>query len=1230
MNKMQRQVLVLLVSSSLLISGCDLLKGGGSGGVPRPEPQPEPEAKSFLVTGRVENSVTYKPVAGAVVSLDDQKLTATTDNQGVFTFTIPDTQRPSQAKVSINADGFASNQIILQIPQNIPFVSVSAKVKPVTLRQVVSLASGISTGVSKPLLKSLGFGSFNGVVLSTPDGQLHLGLPGSTLRKMKSTLQASTDTLIAEITTGDPTRELDIMPGDFRAEDEKAKAELAASEIRLESVSFSEITLKDEAGNVVQPPAGSILPISMRLPDTLQETYKELFNQGQRFIPWYSYDSKEGVWKREKEAGLVMVDENLDGVNDTLYARAEATHFSWWNVDWPSVVRACIKVTVKDKNGLPVPGATVFAEMAGNYTQVNGVADSKGEFTGMVKRNTMVRLWAEAGGVKGEAITTTVSQVAPLELGGETGGFCSAVSLSLHPVTISGRVINQKGEPLAKVTVSASSGSGAISNEDGRFTLLTVPNSTIEISFSTTLNDITYTAAKTVTTLKDDVDIGNVVINTQAVAMTGSICLIKADGTEGPLDGAYIFADNGQKTRTSNGGQYKIFAAKNADSPVSLKVRIFYHDPTSGVDLSEDLNVVINPGDTSVVIPKTCLVQKTVTIRGQVKGTDCEKQGPLPRVSVGTSFGVAASTNNEGRYELVTPSDTPVEITATYIAAESGITTVQSITVNSGASDVDGIDFALDISTNSFIRGKVSDPSGRVIKNVDVLTDRNGRSTTDENGVYFVKAPIDKDIALAYSIPGVILKNETVRSLGKCLTLTHDVVLSVTSLPPFVKSVQLTPPAVQTGESAAITVSVADPDTSTLSYSITSGGGTATPSSGTISGADALNGGKFNFTWSAPSIEGWYTIVLTIDDQTGNSISHRINVEVKANRPPIILSMILSSQKVRPGDTAHASVIAFDPDGDTLNYSWTAPDAWGSSSLARVNLAIPVSTTEGSYPITATVSDNKGHAVSQSLTLLVVLNRPPAILFAKGEPTQIKSGEKANLIGDASDPDGDPLTFRWIQKGTGNVLSNEKTAVFTAPDVISDTPFRFVFEASDARATTVSQEVVVTVFPLGKNTPPSVTLKADRTTVHPLETVLLTATASDAENDPLTFTWSTSGGSVAGSGLTATWTAPSTTGGFTVTVLASDGKESTASLVHITVSEKPIPTVSGHVRDTSGNSVSRALVELYDQTDRARFDQQTATDTNGYYEYFDVPSGRYFLVVKRDGFTIESKEVIVP
>jgi hypothetical protein len=71
-------------------------------------------------------------------------------------------------------------------------------------------------------------------------------------------------------------------------------------------------------------------------------------------------------------------------------------------------------------------------------------------------------------------------------------------------------------------------------------------------------------------------------------------------------------------------------------------------------------------------------------------------------------------------------------------------------------------------------------------------------------------------------------------------------------------------------------------------------------------------------------------------------------------------------------------------------------------------------------------------------------------------------------------------------------------------------------------------------------------LTPSETSLAPGGLCTVTCTASDPDGDALTYTWTASGGVIAGSGSTIIWEAPQDEGSYTISVTVSDGKGGTA------------------------------------------------------------------------------------
>ena len=76
-----------------------------------------------------------------------------------------------------------------------------------------------------------------------------------------------------------------------------------------------------------------------------------------------------------------------------------------------------------------------------------------------------------------------------------------------------------------------------------------------------------------------------------------------------------------------------------------------------------------------------------------------------------------------------------------------------------------------------------------------------------------------------------------------------------------------------------------------------------------------------------------------------------------------------------------------------------------------------------------------------------------------------------------------------------------------------------------------------------QNHPPIISsLTANPTSVSPGAVSTITCIASDPDGDALSYIWSATGGTISGSGSQIGWTAPASTGTYTITCVVSDGK----------------------------------------------------------------------------------------
>jgi hypothetical protein len=201
-------------------------------------------------------------------------------------------------------------------------------------------------------------------------------------------------------------------------------------------------------------------------------------------------------------------------------------------------------------------------------------------------------------------------------------------------------------------------------------------------------------------------------------------------------------------------------------------------------------------------------------------------------------------------------------------------------------------------------------------------------------------------------------------------------------------------------------------------------------------------------TWTAPATEGDQTLVLTVTDNHGASISASIIVHVSAsnsrgqadvnvtfNTWPVVTDLIASPGYIVLGSPNALTVKASDGDNDALSYVWSSScvSAVYSSTTASTTVSLPITATDKSCDFIVTVSDGRGGSTTGQTTLLVgkpVAIGAPVIVDSVQSVSAVDINGSVNLAVEASDPQGSTLSFQW--KAATGTLSNQVDGTVTS------------------------------------------------------------------------------------------------------------------------------------------------------------------------------------------------------
>jgi outer membrane protein OmpA-like peptidoglycan-associated protein len=150
------------------------------------------------------------------------------------------------------------------------------------------------------------------------------------------------------------------------------------------------------------------------------------------------------------------------------------------------------------------------------------------------------------------------------------------------------------------------------------------------------------------------------------------------------------------------------------------------------------------------------------------------------------------------------------------------------------------------------------------------------------------------------------------------------------------------------------------------------------------------------------------------------------------------------------------------------------------------------------------------------------VHHPPTPATCTADPSSIQegSGQSVAVRADTTSPDGNPLTYTW--SATGGAVDGTGPQVHWNPGTAGTGTYTVTARVDDGAGGTTSCSTDITIAPR-PHRPPTITCAASPASLRAGEKSTVTAKVTNPDNDPLTYSWKASGGTVTGTGDTVTF-----------------------------------------------------------------------------------------------------------
>jgi RHS repeat-associated protein len=316
-----------------------------------------------------------------------------------------------------------------------------------------------------------------------------------------------------------------------------------------------------------------------------------------------------------------------------------------------------------------------------------------------------------------------------------------------------------------------------------------------------------------------------------------------------------------------------------------------------------------------------------------------------------------------------------------------------------------------------------------------------------------------------------------------------------------------------------------------------------------------------------PKKSGTFYLTVTNDCGYTNQTSYNL----------LTITKVAPSPNGSPVNTC-PGILTLNPSGGT-NYQWTLPNG---STQAGGSLLVNV---PGTYSLTGTNTCNVSETNSLAITMQPVIQTPPVAVGMK-----ISFNGTATLSATGA---GSNESYMWYD--ASNIWLKNATT-YTTSNLIANTSYYVAKYSTSGIACPSGKSQPINVI---VNKIPIANAGASKTIILPTKNTYLSGTASDPDNDPLTYSWLISCGGCTNSGNTNLTFSVSnlSTGSYVAQLNVFDGFDTATDTAKIILNEPP--NNFNWIKETT------VLVKNMTTTDNVNALAITTGEKNVSMEYYD-------------------------